>query len=218
MTLNVFTASYKNIKNDRFNDRLLSISEGKDNYSSECLPIFSPRKEFLDEWYSRKDRYSKENIRFFISEYYKQILANLNPEEIANNLKNKIILCHEGNAKFNPRYLVAAWLELTLGREVPEIEVSSDGKVKKINRPPYIKDMLESIMKENLDMGKYHSIQAIFLFKKADQLDNYAIKAMDDDDSNYSLQLSFLAKEYRENAFRIEEEYVREQKRLEKAI
>lgn len=219
--VNIYTASYDSIKGDKYNDRLVSISgdRGKGvGFKGECFPELAPKKEFWTKWHNRKDPYSIKNIEYYIREYYKQVLSSLNPEQVAEKLRNKILLCYEPNDQFCHRTIFGYWIELTLGVEVPEIEVSKDCKARRLSKLDYVKDILEKVMKENMEMGKYHCIKAVLLCNKAEILEKCAIEAMDDDDSNYSLQLSLLAKEYRENASRVEEDYNRDNKELKKVI
>lgn len=221
MKVNIYTSSYDSIKNDKYNNFLVSVSgdRGKRaNYMGECFPILAPKKDFWLNWHFRNNPYSMENIEYYVTEYYKQVLSTLNVDEVVERLQNKILLCYEPYDEFCHRDIIAYWIELVLGKEIPEIRVSSDGKVIKLPRPSYIRDMLEKVMKDELSIDDNHSIQAYYLIKKAELLENYAIEALDDDDSNYSMQLSLLAKEYRENALNIDSEYVRNKKKLEKAI
>ena len=221
MIANIYTASYSSIKNDKFNDRLVSISGDrgkKANYIGECFPSLAPKKDFWFNWHSRTNPYSIENIEYYITEYYRQVLSTLNIDDVVEKLRNKILLCYEPNDEFCHRDIFAYWIELVLGKEIPEIRVSSDGKVIKLPRPGYVREILERVMKKELNIDDNHSIQAYFLNKKAEELDSYAIKAMDDDDSNYSMQLSLLAKEYRASAASVDDEYARNNKKFKKAI
>ena len=195
MKVNIYTSSYDSIKNDKYNNFLVSVSgdRGKRaNYVGECFPILAPKKDFWLNWHFRNNPYSIENIEYYVTEYYKQVLSTLNVDEVVERLQNKILLCYEPYDEFCHRDIIAYWIELVLGKEIPEIRV--------------------------LSIDENHSIQAYYLIKKAESLENYAIEALDDDDSNYSMQLSLLAKEYRENASNIDSEYVRNKKKLEKAI
>lgn len=219
--VSIYTSSYSSIENDKFNDKLVSISGDKGkrvNFEGEYLSCLAPKKEFWEVWHSLKDPYSLESIEYYAREYYKQVLSKLNPEEIAEKVKNKILLCYEPASEFCHRGLFASWLELTLGIEVPEIKVSREGKVTTSIRPSYYKEILERVMKDNMDMGKYHCIQAVRLYEKASKLEDCAIKAIDEDDTGYSAHLSLLAKECRENADLIEEKYNLECKRLKKVV
>lgn len=70
-----------------------------------------------------------EDKELYTKLYYEQVLNNLNPQEVYNELgDNAVMLCYEKYADieqgktFCHRHIVAKWLEEKLGVEVKELE------------------------------------------------------------------------------------------------
>lgn len=70
-----------------------------------------------------------EDKELYTKLYYEQVLNNLNPQEVYNELgDNAVLLCYEKYADieqgktFCHRHIVAKWLEEKLGVEVKELE------------------------------------------------------------------------------------------------
>ena len=70
-----------------------------------------------------------EDKELYTMLYYEQVLNNLNPQEVYNELgDNAVLLCYEKYADieqgktFCHRHIVAKWLEEKLGVEVKELE------------------------------------------------------------------------------------------------
>ena len=62
-----------------------------------------------------------EDKELYTKLYYEQVLNNLNPQEVYNELgDNAVLLCYEKT--FCHRHIVAKWLEEKLGVEVKELE------------------------------------------------------------------------------------------------
>ena len=58
---------------------------------------------------------------FYIKHYYKEVLNELDPKEIYEELgEDAVILCWEASDKFCHRHIVAEWLNLSLC--IPKIE------------------------------------------------------------------------------------------------
>lgn len=83
-------------------------------------PDLFPKKSFLFKY--KKDH----NEEDYIQAYYEQVLSKLDPEKVYEDLKDNTLLCWEKAGKFCHRRLVAAWLELSLGVEVPEYNPVGD--------------------------------------------------------------------------------------------
>ncbi len=69
----------------------------------------------------------------------------MDPSEIYQTLDDSILLCYEDAPMFCHRYIVAFWLELSLGISVPEIKIEED-KIIEIEKPTWIKEILEELM------------------------------------------------------------------------
>lgn len=170
------TSSYKNYDNIK-NSISISFDRGEDaKYQGECYPTLAPKKEFWRIW---KDNIGKvpelENNYFYIREYYKQVLSNLDIEKVYRELKDKTLLCYEDSEYFCHRHIVAAWFELVLGVETLEI-VLKGNKLDFPKTPKYIKEYLEQVMKENLNMRGFNSLRALYLFEEGEKLEEKARK------------------------------------------
>ncbi len=128
----------------------LAISGNKgasENYIGDSYPALAPRLKMWLEWHNNINKLSKEeNIDFYINRYYEEVLKKLNPEELKIILEHKILVCYEEYNEFCHRQIVAAWLELNLDIEVPEIIVDN-GKETSINRDVYYYRKLKPIIK-----------------------------------------------------------------------
>ena len=111
--------------------------------------------------------------------------------KVYEELDNKILLCYEGPSAFCHRQIVAAWFELYLGLEVPEVEDGKEGNlVVKTNRE-FIKDYLEEVITSRVDMRGFNTLYALNLYNKAEALEAKA-------QTNYDLEI---AKQLEELAF-----------------
>ena len=144
----IYTGNYANCKGEM----CVSISgdKGKDaGFVGRTYSKLAPVRSFWKTWKSNIGKISKEeNTKYYIHEYYIQVLKKLNPKEVAKELDNNILLCYEKDEQFCHRYLVAFWLEETLGIKVDEVRVI-DGKIEVINRPEAFRKYLIDEMKNN---------------------------------------------------------------------
>ena len=123
----------------------ISGNRGKDakNYHGLCYPALAPKKDFWKVWHDNIDVISQEkNNRYYIREYWNQVLIYLDPKEVFKELDGSVLLCYEPNTEFCHRHIVSAWFELLLGVSVPEIKVTRRGKIYRLSRPEYIKEYL----------------------------------------------------------------------------
>lgn len=85
--------------------------------------ILAPKYGFFQEWKKNHDN------KFYIREFYKQVLAPLSAKEIYRQLENLsggmdiVLVCYEKPGDFCHRHLVAAWLSKELGIEVEEYKI-----------------------------------------------------------------------------------------------
>lgn len=92
-------------------------------------------------------------------------MQKLNPEEVYQKLDNSILLCYESNDKFCHRHIVAAWFEILLDVNVPEKKANGD-KIEGVERPTYIKQYSEDVMRCSRNMKGFNSLRALYLFEK----------------------------------------------------
>ena len=95
--------------------------------------------------------YRKEIEDEYIQSYYDIRLKDLDVNALLMTLKNKfgeniILLCHEPVNEFCHRRLIADYIELKTGIYIPEVSVSNDGTIKKLE-PIRYKDRLKKLDK-----------------------------------------------------------------------
>lgn len=168
----IYTSSYNEVMPYSFSTYSISADRGKSaNYNGLCYPKLAPKKGFWRTW---KDNIgiipAEENNLFYVQEYWKQVLSDLDPKEVYSELDGNILLCYEKSDEFCHRHIVAEWFELLLGVEVKEV-VIKDSCLSPISRPSYIKDYLEQVMKENINMHSFKFLRDLNLLKKADALE-----------------------------------------------
>ncbi len=163
----ICTSSYNNFKNKFYLKYSISGNRGVDvGYNGGCFPALAPKIGFWYEWENNKDKMSfEDNTKFYIREYWNQVLCNLDPLEIFNKLDGSVLLCYEPNTEFCHRHIVAAWFEILLGEYVPEVKYTDHIEI--VPRPEYVKTYLEEVMKENRNMRSFNSLRALYLFEKS---------------------------------------------------
>ena len=146
----IYTSNYKNCNTNIYKTISISGDRGKkENYDKEYFPLLAPKLSFWITWHNNINTIDElENNKFYIKEYYEQVLSKLDPKEIFELLDNSIILCYEDYNEFCHRHIVAEWLELTLNIKVNEIKIKNNYIIK-LKRPEYIKPILEEIIKED---------------------------------------------------------------------
>lgn len=167
------TCNYKeyNIENELHLDAYsISFDKGKsENWQGKSYPSLAPNRQFWKIWKDNIGYRSEEiNNLFYAEQYYFQVLRNLNPEEILEDLDNSVMLCYESSEQFCHRGLAAAWLELLLDIEIPEIKFV-DGKVIKTVRNPYYKETMESVIRKFEYMDEFETIHEYYLSTKQKQ-------------------------------------------------
>ncbi len=145
------TGSHNNFKKSNYSTYAISGNRGKDaNYTGECFPALAPKLSFWKVWHDNIGKISEEeNNRYYVEQYYLQVLSKLDPLEIFEELDNSILLCYEENLEFCHRHIVAEWLQLSLDIKVPEVKVENNELIE-LERPNYIRTYLEDIMNRNV--------------------------------------------------------------------
>lgn len=171
----VSTSSHQNFQSDKYITYAISGNRGKDaNYQGKCYPKLAPKFSFWKIWHNNIGLVSEEdNNRFYVQEYWNQVLSKLDPEQVYRDLDYSTLLCYEPNTEFCHRHIVAAWFEILLGVNVPEIKVR-DYDIEEIQRPTYIKQYLEDAMRNNRNMRGFNSLRALYLFEKGEKLETLA--------------------------------------------
>lgn len=168
----IFTSSHQNWKIDRYTTYAISGNRGKDvQYHGQCYPKLAPKLFFWQVWHNQIGKISEEeNNRYYVEEYWKQVLSKLNPKEVYQELDYSVLLCYEGYDQFCHRHIVAAWFEILLGIHVPEVKLEN-GQIVEVTRPSYIKQYLEEAMKSNRNMRGFQSLRALYLFELGEKLE-----------------------------------------------
>lgn len=152
----IYTSSYKDFKSDKY--RLVSISKDKgasyidengNPYDKECYLALAPKRDFFKQWRILKEKVSfEESTLFYMRHFYDEVLLPLDPKQVYKDLNHSVLLCYEDSSDFCHRHIVAAWLEKNLNIKVKEC-VYQENKIIEKNRPTYIDEYLDKIIKEN---------------------------------------------------------------------
>ena len=101
------TANYNNCRTE--NGISISGDRGKKvGFTGRCLPMLAPKKEFWQVWHDNIGKIpEEENTKYYATEYYKQVLSKLDPEEVYDMIpEGSILLCYEDNMDFCHRHLL----------------------------------------------------------------------------------------------------------------
>lgn len=171
----IYTSCYKEWKSDKFTTYSISRDCGKDaGYSGKCYLGLAPNASFWKVWRNNIGKISEEeNNKYYVQEYWKEVLSKLDPEEVYNELDNSVLLCYEPNYEFCHRHIVAAWFKLFLGIDILE-KKSNDNEVIEVDKPEYIEKYLEDAIRSSKDMKGFNSIKALYLFEKSEKLEALA--------------------------------------------
>ena len=86
-------------------------------YSGREYKALAPSLELLKKFKADGDQ------AYFIEQYQKRVLDQLDPHEVYKELgENAVLLCYEKSSDFCHRHLVSDWLEKHLGIIIKELE------------------------------------------------------------------------------------------------
>lgn len=147
----IYTSNYNYCNTKQYIPCSISGNKGKDaNFNGKYYPLLAPKLKFWKIFHNNIGKINDmENYKFYIREYYNQVLSNLDPLETYNELDNNILMCYENNNEFCHRHIVAAWFELFLNIHIPEIIINNE--IIEVSRPSYIKEYLELYIKQALN-------------------------------------------------------------------
>lgn len=170
----VYTCSIKNYKPNDYRTMIISNDIKLDRANN--LYELAPTEEINSEWRKNIGKISEvENTKHYIKKYYNKVLSKLDPESIYRYAYSGVLLCDDIDTNPNLRHIIAAWLEIFLETEIPDIRFN--GKhMEKLERPTYIKDLLERQVKKQTDMKGFTSLMAVRLFEEGNKLDIKAEK------------------------------------------
>lgn len=171
----IYTCSYKNFNTNLLKGISISGDRGKSvDFSGQAYPSLAPKKEFLKIWHNNIGRISdEENNRYYIEEYYKQVLSHLDPLKVFRDLDYTTLLCYEDTNDFCHRHIVAAWFKLFLDFDVKEVKVKGL-YVEELEINNEIINILENVIKENANLHGFNNIRAFYIFHKSELLEQRA--------------------------------------------
>lgn len=122
------------------------------NFEGKAIPKLAPKRAFWEVWHNNIGNISEEeNTRYYIEEYYRQVLSKVNIEELLKDEKDPILLCYEKGDEFCHRHVLAEYIELTYGVKVRDIKVDDKLNIEENLRPGYIRDILKDVIKKELE-------------------------------------------------------------------
>ena len=175
----ISTSSYKGFDTELYSRYSISGDCGKSvGYEGKCYSALAPKKEFWKTWHDNIGKISEEeNTRYYIEEYYKQVLSKLDPDTVYKELCYSTLLCYEDSEEFCHRHVVAAWFNLLLGDSIkPVVEIKLvDGKISEVEDcSSRYEEILEDVIRRNERMCGFTSVRARYLFDKGEQLEAIA--------------------------------------------
>lgn len=98
----ISTSNHNDWQSDIYRTFSISGNRGKDaNYQWKCYPKLAPKLSFWNAWHNNIGKISEEeNNRYYVQEYWNQVLSKLDPEEVYRDLDHSVLLCYESNADF----------------------------------------------------------------------------------------------------------------------
>lgn len=146
MNKRIFTGNYEECKAGN----LISISgdRGKKvGFVGKAIPQFAPKKGFWTIFDNNIGKIpEEENIRFYIKNYYEQVLSKVNIEELLKDEKDPILLCYEKGQDFCHRHILAEYIEIKYNIKVRDIKIDENLNIEENERPKYIKKILDDII------------------------------------------------------------------------
>ena len=118
----ISTSGYNNWQSNQYITYSISDDREKSvNYKGRCYSKLAPKLSFWKIWHDNIGKVSaEENNRYYVQEYWNQVLSKLDPQQVYDELDYSILLCYESNTEFCHRHIVAAWFEILLGINVFE--------------------------------------------------------------------------------------------------
>ena len=151
MNNRIFTGNYEECKVGN----LISISGDRGRsvgFKGKAIPKLAPKKVFWDIWHDNIGKMpEEENNRYYIEQYYKQVLSKVDIEELLEDEKDPILLCFEKGQEFCHRHVLAEYIEMTYGVKVRDIKIDENLNVEENKRPEYIKRILKDVISKELE-------------------------------------------------------------------
>ena len=159
----IYTGNYKNCSKSSMFVSISGDSGKEADFKGSCYKDLAPKLSFWNEWHDNIGKISEfENMKFYIENYYHQVLKYLDISNLIQTFGSSFIIgCYEGENEFCHRYIVASYLELMLGFEIPEVKIE-DGKLIKI-KSNKIKNLIDKILCDVIinDINKEEDIKLV---------------------------------------------------------
>lgn len=151
MNNRIFTGNYEECKVGN----LISISgdRGKSvGFKGKAIPKLAPKRAFWNIWHDNIGKIpEEENNRYYIEQYYKQVLSKVDIEELLKDEKDPILLCFEKGQDFCHRHVLAEYIEMTYGIKVRDIKIDENLNIEENKRPEYIKRILKDVISREIE-------------------------------------------------------------------
>ena len=151
MNNRVFTGNYEECKVGN----LISISgdRGKSvGFKGKAIPELAPKRAFWNIYHDNIGKIpEEENNRYYIEQYYKQVLSKVDIEELLKDEKDPILLCFEKGQDFCHRHVLAEYIEMTYGIKVRDIKIDENLNIEENKRPEYIKRILKDVISREIE-------------------------------------------------------------------
>ena len=151
MNNRIFTGNYEECKVGN----LISISGDRGRsvgFKGKAIPKLAPKKVFWDIWHDNIGKIpEEENNRYYIEQYYKQVLSKVDIEELLEDEKDPILLCFEKGQEFCHRHVLAEYIEMIYGIKVRDIKIDENLNIEENKRPEYIKRILKDVISKELE-------------------------------------------------------------------
>lgn len=151
MNKRIFTGNYDECKVGN----LISISGDRGRsvgFNGKAIPKLAPKRKFWNIWHNNIGKISdEENTRYYIQEYYNQVLSKVNLEELLKDEKDPILLCFEKGEDFCHRHVLAEYIEIIYGITVKDIKVNENLEIEENTRPKYIRNILKDIIEKDIE-------------------------------------------------------------------
>ncbi len=150
MIKRIFTGNYTDCKVGN----LISISGDKGKsigFEGKSLTKLAPKRVFWNEWHNNIGKIpEEENTKFYIQEYYKQVLSQVDIEELLKNEKDPILLCYERGQDFCHRHVLAEFINIRYDINVEDLIIDENLNISINKRPENVKKILEEVLIEQL--------------------------------------------------------------------
>ena len=148
MNKRIFTGNYEECKVGN----LISISGDRGRsvgFKGKAIPQLAPKRAFWNVWHDNIGKIPEEqNTKYYIEQYYKQVLSKVNIEELLRDEKDPILLCFEKGQNFCHRHVLAEYIELKYRIKVPDIIIDEELNIEENPKPEYIKKILLEVIEK----------------------------------------------------------------------